>query len=328
MNGFNRRTIIVSIVILTVMVFVLAVAVVGQRLAASGTGHRITEQKRLLARYQRQKDQYCKARKDYEASSVTLGGRLPECSWTDQMPFMIAQLEGITIPRGVKVETLQPQPTVTYRKVMRFPMRVGLQADLPTLTLLLEGLQKTSPVLEVDRLDVRNGQEGDKLQVDMTLSSFVVLDPNAPVAKRRLIRAAKVDLASDDKKPTPPTATPQSAKPSGPPPNVAASPVAPVKQSVQPVVLEKRFRAMEGETEAIQARKAARRARLQAETPADSTTPQKTRKRLQREDGAAPPKPKPPSAPVIAPPANGDVAPKPAGEMDVVPQKVPNGGAR
>jgi len=251
------------------------------------------------------------------------------------MPFMVAQLEGVATQRGVRVETLQPQPTLTHRKVMQFPMRIGLQADLPTLTLLLEDLQEASPVLEVDRLTVRNGQEqGGKLQVDMTLSSFVVLDPKAPVAKRRLIRAVNY-TSEDSQKPSANAAMAHTAKApaSSPPPLVgkSAAPVPPQSGETHAVTATAEIK------DAQATRAARRRARMQSETPGDPAAPRKVRNKPRAERANAPVKRKrsngstmesPPTAPASVP-TQGVAAPAPpVGTTDAIPQKVPNGGAR
>ena len=191
MNISNRRASAISIALLALVVLGLATGVVHQRLAASRTKREIAEQKTLLVRYRSQSYKCVDSQKDYKEFCLKIGGRLPECSWSDQMPFMLSQVEGILAPRGLKMETLQPQPMFSYRNVLRFPVRIGLQADLAGLIGLLEDFEKTNPLLEVDRLDMRNAQgQGDKLQVDITLSSFVVLDPTSPVVKRRAVRPA------------------------------------------------------------------------------------------------------------------------------------------
>jgi len=187
MNERKRATIFASVVLAVALVGMTA-AVVQQNIAASRLSHEIAEQQRLRDKLRRELDQAEIWKNDYEHLSARLGGRLPECSWSEQMPFIVAQFSGIVGPHGLKIETLQPQPMSAAGRVLRFPMRLGLQTDLADLTAVLKDLQKTVPLLQVERLDIRSAQDkGEKLQVDMTVSSFVVLDQRAPLAGRRAL---------------------------------------------------------------------------------------------------------------------------------------------
>ena len=187
MNERKRATIFASVVLAVALVGMTA-AVVRQNIAASRLSHEIAEQRRLRGDLRRELAKAEVWKKDYKDLSARLGGRLPECSWSEQMPFVVGQLSGIVGPRGLKIETLQPQPMSAAGRVLRFPMRLGLQANLANLTALLEDIGKTVPLLQVERLDIRSAQDkGEKLQVDMTVSSFVVLDQRAPLARRRAL---------------------------------------------------------------------------------------------------------------------------------------------
>jgi hypothetical protein len=217
MNTYNRRAVVVTSVILALTVFGLAGAAVHQRIASSRIRGEIADQQGLLAQCKGQSSKCVDSQGNYKECSLKLGGRFPKCSWTEQMPFMLSQVEGIATPLGLKIDTLQPQPMTSARNILRFPVRIALQADLTSVTRLLEDFERTSPLLEVDRLDLRNadGKSG-KLQVDMTLSSFVVLDANAPVSKRRALRAAKAPTPQPEDsvatlKPKTPGASPQTA---------------------------------------------------------------------------------------------------------------------
>ena len=195
MNERKRATIFASVVLAVVLVGLTA-TVVQQNLAASRLSHEIAEQRRLRDNLRRELGQAEIWKKDYVDLSARLGGRLPECSWSEQMPFVVGQLSGIVGPHGLKIETLQPQPMSAAGRVLRFPMRLGLQADLANLTALLEDIGKTVPLLQVERLDIRTAEgKGEKLQVDMTISSFVVLDQRAPLAGRRAL--ANLSKAKD-----------------------------------------------------------------------------------------------------------------------------------
>jgi len=217
MNGAERRlrkALLVAIAVLALLVVVLAVAIAHQRLVGRRVTREIREQKQLTSRYGRDLRDCERWRKDYRAYSIKLGGRLPECSWSEQTPFMVSQLAGIVEPRGLKLVSIRPEPMCSSGKILRFPMKVNLQCDLAVLSSLLEDVEKTAPALEMDRLNVRNAQDkSGKLQVDMTISSFVVLDENAPLVKRRAILPARP--RADVVQPSPASARPQPSPVSG-----------------------------------------------------------------------------------------------------------------
>jgi len=187
MNERKRARVFASGIVAAVLLGLTAV-VVWQNLVAARISREITEQRRLQTTLRRELAEAALWKNDYESLSARLGGRLPECSWSEQMPFVVAQLSGIAATHRLKIETLQPQPMSTAGRVLRFPMRMGLQAGLADLTTILEDIEKTVPLLQIERLDVRTAEDkGKKLQVDMTVSSFVVLDRHAPLAGRRTL---------------------------------------------------------------------------------------------------------------------------------------------
>lgn len=188
MKDKKRRFRLISALCLGVLVVVLGLTVAWQHAVAARLSTDIAGQKALLGKQIAEAKQRIQWRKDYGEYSLKLGGLWSKCSWSDQMPFMVAQLTAIVESRGLRIESMQPQPMIANKQIPRFPMRIGLQADLPALAGILEEIEKTWPLLCVDRLDVRNaaGSSG-KLQVDMTISSFVALDPRAPLAKRRTL---------------------------------------------------------------------------------------------------------------------------------------------
>ena len=102
------------------------------------------------------------------------------------MPSMVTQLTGIVEARGLKIESLQPEQWTSGEHVMRFPLRITLNCGLSDLTGILRDIESTTPLLDIERLDIRSGSdESGKLQVGMTVSSFVVRDKHAAQAKRR-----------------------------------------------------------------------------------------------------------------------------------------------
>lgn len=98
-------------------------------------------------------------------------------SWSDQLPLMVGQVTRITDKQGAKIDTLQPEPMVAKQQMARFPLRVTLNADLAKVTGVLAEVQQANPMLAVDHLNIRAGQNaGDPLQVELTLSSYVMLE--------------------------------------------------------------------------------------------------------------------------------------------------------
>lgn len=219
----SKRIHVAAIAALSVLVVALAIGVIAQQLAASRLSNGIQAQKQLLAKSQVELKDRAKYRDDYGDLALKLGGRMSTCSWSDQMPFMVAQVSGIVQANGLKIENLQPEPMTASSNIERFPMRLVIQTDLKNLTKLLKDMSTAVPLIDVERLEVRNAQgESDKLQVNMTVSSFVVLDKNSRVTRRRTVvpvKTAAVESKSADK----PVAKPadQPSKPA-PQPSVKA----------------------------------------------------------------------------------------------------------
>ncbi len=199
----SKRIHVVAIAALGVLVVALAIGVIAQQLAASRLSNGIQAQKQLLLKSRGELKDRAKWRDDYGDLALKLGGRMSTCSWSDQMPFMVAQVSGIVQANGLKIENLQPEPMTASSNIERFPMRIVVQTDLKNLTKLLKDMSTAVPLIDVERLEVRNAQgESDKLQVNMTVSSFVVLDKNSRVTRRRAVVPAKtaaVESKSADK---------------------------------------------------------------------------------------------------------------------------------
>lgn len=215
MNNSKRRVHVAATALLCALVVILAIGVIAQQLAASRLSDGIQVQKQLLAKSKEELQDRAKWRNDYGDLSLKLGGRVSACSWSDQMPFMVAQVSGIVEANGLKIENLQPEPMTSSGSIQRFPMRLVLQTDLKHLTELLKDMSGSSPLLDVERLEVRNAQgETGKLQVNMTVASFVVLDKSSPIGRRRTVTPVK-----ESKEPAKPASKPavKSAEPAAKP---------------------------------------------------------------------------------------------------------------
>ena len=106
-------------------------------------------------------------------------------SWTEQLPVMVSQLTGLVQGCGTPIDTLQPSPMVAHGQFVRFPLHLTLHMDLVNLTKFLQRAQQAAPVLAVDHLTIRAGKKtGDPLLVDITLSSYVMLESSQPTGDR------------------------------------------------------------------------------------------------------------------------------------------------
>jgi Tfp pilus assembly protein PilO len=101
-------------------------------------------------------------------------------TWSEQLPEMVTQLEAVTQKTGAVIDTLQPAPPMGKTALVRYPLRVTLHASLADLTKVLKRLRAATPVLAVDGITVRAGlKAADPLQVDLTLSAYVLLEHQA-----------------------------------------------------------------------------------------------------------------------------------------------------
>ncbi len=192
MNYSRQRTQLIATAALCILIVGLGAGVVAQRLAASRISHDIERQKQLLTRARQDAKDRAVFRNDFHDLSLKLGGRMSTCSWSDQMPFMMAQVTSIVEANGLKVESLQPEPMTSNGSIQRFPMRLGLQADMKHLAEVLKDLKSSVPLIDIERLEVRNAQgESGKLQMNLTVATFVVLDKGSPVAVRRSVKPVK-----------------------------------------------------------------------------------------------------------------------------------------
>lgn len=235
MNLSGRRPQLIATIVMCVVVLALGIGVVAQQLSATRLSGDIAEQKRLIAESKKDLKSRTASRDEYSDLSLTLGGRMSTCTWSDQMPYMVSQVTGIVEANRVRVESLQPEPMTSSGSVQRFPMRLGLQADLRHVTDILQDLKTAVPLIDIERLDIRNSQTGNgKLQINMTVASFVVLDKNSPVTRRRaVIPARKAEKPKEETGTENPAEKPEAGSPaqkpqvkqpaksvSGPPPVV------------------------------------------------------------------------------------------------------------
>lgn len=192
MRAYQPHIRTIAIVVLGVLVLGLGSGVIWQRIVSARLSHQVREQTRDLTEAQKTLKDYAQWQSEYTELSAKLGGRMRECTWSNQMPFMVSQLTGLVEARGLKVQTLRPEPMTSSGSVQRFPMSIEVQAGLGDLARLLRDMGGTYPLLSIERMDIRAVEgNADKLQVRMTVASFMVIDKAAPITKRPELPSAE-----------------------------------------------------------------------------------------------------------------------------------------
>lgn len=174
----SPHPVLVSLLMLVAVVTAGLVGTAGYAyLSAATLAQQVATQRTQL---QAGKDRVTRSR-TLQAQSKQLAGKIARhpasWSWSEQLPIMVTQVSQVVENDGVKIETLQPEPLVVRQQIARFPLRMTLHTRLGSLTEVLQRIRQSQPILAIDRLHIRNAQKpGDPLMVDLTLSSFVVLE--------------------------------------------------------------------------------------------------------------------------------------------------------
>ncbi len=146
-------------------------------LASTGADREIDRQRDALAQTRVSAALLAQAHADGRQLTDKVPRQLAPWTWSEQFPVMAAQIGALCDASNTRIDTLQPAPTVERGQVTRFPLRLTLHTDLAGLTRLLREIQRAVPVLGIDHLAIRVGQQaGDPLSVEITLSAYVLLD--------------------------------------------------------------------------------------------------------------------------------------------------------
>ncbi|MHB9132119.1 MAG: GspMb/PilO family protein [Armatimonadota bacterium] len=200
MNTSQTRPAIIIATLLGIIAGALLLLVVYQGFARSAVLRDIDGQTQEMTELQASLRENTKAGADVAKLVERLGPRMRACSWNEQLPYMINQLTVMLMTRGVTIDTMQPEPMTTTKSIRRFPMRLAFRTDLTHLAIVLQDMKQATPLLKVERLTVRReqGQDGknpvndNKLVVEVTATSFIILDKNAPEkVQRTMPRAVK-----------------------------------------------------------------------------------------------------------------------------------------
>ncbi len=164
-------------IVLGVLLVCLAGVCAYQYLASVAAVRAIAEQHEALVSAHKKAAALASAQADEKQMLAKISRHPASWSWTEQLPVMVSQLTGVEQGCGAPIDTLQPSPMVTRGQLARFPLHLTLQMDLASLTKFLQRAQRAVPVLAVDQLTIHAGKKtGDPLHVDLTLSSYVMLE--------------------------------------------------------------------------------------------------------------------------------------------------------
>lgn len=174
------RILRMAVLILGLLAALLAGAGIYQYAAAAIAVHAIAGQRNTLKQTTAYLSELARARADSVQVSKQVLQRKGQWSWSEQLPVMVTQISVIVEHSGAKIDTLQPSPAVERDGLTRFPLRLTLRTDLKQLTAVMQRLREAVPLLSVDHLAIRAGEKpGDSLQVEMTLTSYVIVNGQA-----------------------------------------------------------------------------------------------------------------------------------------------------
>ncbi len=162
-------------VLLTVIVVGLAVVCGYQSVASLLLARSLENQRLTLAEEQKLTAELVRSQQETQPLKERVSSQPGVWSWSEQLPPMMAQVARLVADS--QVEAVQPAPIAENGQLIRFPLRLTLRSDLSSLTRLLQRARQQSPVLAVDQLAIRTGaQVGDPLRVELTLSSYVIVE--------------------------------------------------------------------------------------------------------------------------------------------------------
>lgn len=165
------------VIALGVLLVCLAGISIYQYLATAATARTLHEQRTALEDAQKQAVALVNAEADEKQLAVKISRHPATWSWTEQLPVMVSQLTGLVQGCGTPIDTLQPSQTVVHGQFARFPLHLTMHMDLAHLTIFMQRAQQAMPVLAVDQMTIRAGKRtGELLQIDLTLSSYVMLE--------------------------------------------------------------------------------------------------------------------------------------------------------
>jgi Tfp pilus assembly protein PilO len=180
----RQRILRVVVLVFAVLAVVLAGACVYQYAAAATAARAIIEQRDSLEQTERYLTELARAQAEGRRISEQIPRRSAPWSWSEQLPVMVTQISGLVEKSGGQIDTMQPAPAVEREHLTRFPLRLTLRSDLARMTDIMDRFREAIPILSVDHFAIRAGQKpGDPLQVELTLSSYVIVEGQAAGGK-------------------------------------------------------------------------------------------------------------------------------------------------
>lgn len=146
---------------------------------------RIEELKAELNDYRRVSQEHEKLKREYEALQARFGppvGLNPE---TELLPRALSEIEATCRTAGVTIANVQPlQAEVNPQGWIRVPVQLSVRGSLDGIARqLLYELRRASPVMSVERLDLRRSARSEKdFEAQLTISAYALLSEEAQKA--------------------------------------------------------------------------------------------------------------------------------------------------
>lgn len=175
------RLAVIASAAMGLMIICLSILVINQQLTSSQLSTQIVQERHKASRLSSENTENTDLAKKYSDLSAKFGGRYREVTWSKHIPFMVNQLTGIMQAHELKIETLRPNPIRSVDNISQLPLRIGFKAELADLAGVVQDVEKTTPVLNIESLDIRTADDkSGLLQTDMTVSSYAITDKDAP----------------------------------------------------------------------------------------------------------------------------------------------------
>lgn len=177
----NFRPPVIAMIVIGLITVGLAIAVVGQQITGSQLSTDLRQQRKTLKDTIDTIKEYKTLSMNYDDLSLKLGGRHRSISSSKMTVSIMNQINGIAQMQGIKLDSLRPDPATTVNSITRLALRISFKASLGDITRVIQSIETTVPLLHIEQLNIRAADDkSDMLQADMTISSFGIIDKNAP----------------------------------------------------------------------------------------------------------------------------------------------------
>jgi len=177
MNISKLQTTVIIKCILGLVILGLGIGIIAQRLAISGLRSEVAEKTKELAKLRTEDTDAKSMTVKYKDLVNKLGDRYQKVSWGKHLPTMMNQINGIMTAHSIKMDTLRPEPLTNANDISRLPMHISFKANLGDLARVVQDIEKATPLLSIEQLDVRvPTNQSDLLEMDMIVSSFAITD--------------------------------------------------------------------------------------------------------------------------------------------------------